>query len=225
MPITRPPYSPEFRRQMVDLVRAGRSPEVLHSVAIPPAKQVEPWATPPVSLSRRRSRSAPGLPLLTRKRADGRMPSPAWLPPNGTSWRGCGVRTSSSGWSAISSQKPQPGLHGRPARCRRALPVHEREPALLPGCHNGARARRVQGGLLRLNSAAAFGTCCGRRGVAETGTDGACHITPDVWGAPCPCRTARARREAQPQTNCAADAAGWPGGCQSSPWWPSDNPA
>ena len=27
MPRTRPPYSPEFRRQMVDLVRAGRSPD------------------------------------------------------------------------------------------------------------------------------------------------------------------------------------------------------
>ncbi len=26
---THPPYSPEFRRQMVDLVRAGRSPEDL----------------------------------------------------------------------------------------------------------------------------------------------------------------------------------------------------
>ncbi len=29
MPRTRPPYPPEFRRQMVELVRAGRSPEEL----------------------------------------------------------------------------------------------------------------------------------------------------------------------------------------------------
>ena len=29
MPKTRPPYSPELRRQMVDLVRAGRDPEDL----------------------------------------------------------------------------------------------------------------------------------------------------------------------------------------------------
>lgn len=29
MPNTRPPYSPEFCRQMVDLVRAGRSPRTL----------------------------------------------------------------------------------------------------------------------------------------------------------------------------------------------------
>ena len=29
MPRTRPPYAPEFRRQMVELVRAGRTPEEL----------------------------------------------------------------------------------------------------------------------------------------------------------------------------------------------------
>ena len=29
MPKTRPPYAPEFRRQMFDLVRAGRDPAVL----------------------------------------------------------------------------------------------------------------------------------------------------------------------------------------------------
>src|SRR4051812_47266464 len=37
MPRTRPPYSPELRRQMVDLVRVGRDPEDL-------AKEVEPTA-------------------------------------------------------------------------------------------------------------------------------------------------------------------------------------
>jgi hypothetical protein len=37
MPKTRPPYSLEFRRQMVDLVRAGRDPEEL-------AKEFEPTA-------------------------------------------------------------------------------------------------------------------------------------------------------------------------------------
>jgi transposase len=37
MPKTRPPYSPEFRRQMVDLVRAGRDPADL-------AREFEPTA-------------------------------------------------------------------------------------------------------------------------------------------------------------------------------------
>jgi transposase len=37
MPKTRPPYSPEFRRQMVELVRAGRDPADL-------AREFEPSA-------------------------------------------------------------------------------------------------------------------------------------------------------------------------------------
>jgi hypothetical protein len=32
---TRPPYTPEFRRQMVELVRAGRSPEEVFMRTIP----------------------------------------------------------------------------------------------------------------------------------------------------------------------------------------------
>ena len=38
MPRTRVPYPPEFRRQMVELVRAGRTPEEL-------AREFEPTAT------------------------------------------------------------------------------------------------------------------------------------------------------------------------------------
>ncbi len=37
MPKTRPPYAPEFRQQMVDLVRAGRDPQDL-------AREFEPSA-------------------------------------------------------------------------------------------------------------------------------------------------------------------------------------
>lgn len=38
MPKSRPPYPPEFRRQIIELVRAGRTPEEL-------AKEYEPTAT------------------------------------------------------------------------------------------------------------------------------------------------------------------------------------
>jgi hypothetical protein len=37
-----------------------------------------------------------------------------------------GVRTASSGWRGISSQKPRPGLLGRRTRCRRRVPVRLR---------------------------------------------------------------------------------------------------
>ncbi len=43
MPKTRRPYSPEFRRQMVDLVRAGRSPEDLAREFEPTAQSIGAW--------------------------------------------------------------------------------------------------------------------------------------------------------------------------------------
>lgn len=41
---TRPPYAPEFRRQMVELVRAGRDPESLAREFEPSAPAIRNWA-------------------------------------------------------------------------------------------------------------------------------------------------------------------------------------
>jgi len=43
MPKTRPPYAPEFRRQMIELVRAGRSPEQLAREFEPTAQSIRNW--------------------------------------------------------------------------------------------------------------------------------------------------------------------------------------
>ena len=43
MPKTRPPYPPEFRRQMVALVRAGRGPEELAREFEPSAQAIRTW--------------------------------------------------------------------------------------------------------------------------------------------------------------------------------------
>lgn len=43
MPRSRPPYPPEFRRQMVELVRAGRSPESLAKEFEPRAQTIRNW--------------------------------------------------------------------------------------------------------------------------------------------------------------------------------------
>jgi transposase len=43
MPRTRPPYAREFRRQMVELVRAGRSPEELAKEFEPTAQSIRNW--------------------------------------------------------------------------------------------------------------------------------------------------------------------------------------
>lgn len=40
---TRPPYPPEFRRQMVELVRAGRNPEELAREFEPSAQSIRNW--------------------------------------------------------------------------------------------------------------------------------------------------------------------------------------
>jgi transposase len=44
MPRTRAPYPPEFREQMVELVRAGRTPEELAEEFEPSAQTIRNWA-------------------------------------------------------------------------------------------------------------------------------------------------------------------------------------
>ena len=39
----RPPYPPEFRRQMIEMVRAGRSPEELAEEFEPSAQAIRNW--------------------------------------------------------------------------------------------------------------------------------------------------------------------------------------
>ena len=43
MPRTRLPYSPEFRQQIIELVRAGRSPEELAREFEPTAQTIGNW--------------------------------------------------------------------------------------------------------------------------------------------------------------------------------------
>lgn len=43
MPRTRPPYPPEFRRQMVELARSGRTPEELGREFEPTATTIRKW--------------------------------------------------------------------------------------------------------------------------------------------------------------------------------------
>mgnify|MGYP002622006584 CR=1 FL=1 len=45
MPKSRPPYPPEFRRQIIELVRAGRTPEELAREFEPSAQTIRNWLT------------------------------------------------------------------------------------------------------------------------------------------------------------------------------------
>src|SRR6267154_267299 len=61
MPRTRPPYSPEFRRQMVDLVRAGRNPDDLAREFEPSGHSIRAWVAQADRNEGRREEAAPGL--------------------------------------------------------------------------------------------------------------------------------------------------------------------
>lgn len=61
MPKTRAPYAPEFRRQMIELVRAGRDPADLAREFEPSAQAIRNWV------------AQTGWPRPTRLRAGGRQ--------------------------------------------------------------------------------------------------------------------------------------------------------
>jgi len=66
MPKTRPPYSPEFRRQMVDLVRAGRDPADLAREFEPIAQSINQWVSQADRQEGRREEKDGGLTAAER---------------------------------------------------------------------------------------------------------------------------------------------------------------
>ena len=66
MPKTRVPYSPEFRRQMVDLVRAGRDPDDLAREFEPTSQSIRNWITLADKKEGRRAEALPGLSAAER---------------------------------------------------------------------------------------------------------------------------------------------------------------
>lgn len=61
MPKTRPPYSPEFRRQIVELVRAGRDPADLAREFAPIAQAIRNWLVQADRQEGRREEKGDGL--------------------------------------------------------------------------------------------------------------------------------------------------------------------
>src|ERR1700712_7749 len=71
MPKTRPPYPAEFRRQMIDLVRAGRDPTDLAREFEPSAQAIRNWvAEADRSEGRRGPSPPPADPGLTATERD-----------------------------------------------------------------------------------------------------------------------------------------------------------
>ena len=70
MPKSRPPYSPEFRRQMVELVRAGRSPEDLAREFEPTAQSIGNWVAQADKQEGRREEAAMEMAVGQRRPKD-----------------------------------------------------------------------------------------------------------------------------------------------------------
>ena len=66
MPRSHPAYSPEFRRQMVDLVRAGRSPDDLAREFEPSSHSIRAWVALADKQEGCREAAAPGLAAAER---------------------------------------------------------------------------------------------------------------------------------------------------------------
>ena len=166
MPKTRPPYAPEFRRQLVELVRAGRDPADLAREFEPSAQAIRNWVAQADRQEGRREAklAAADTALVSAERDEVRQPA----------WSG------SIRFAAQTCQKPRPDSPAKPARYRPGLRVHEREPGLLPRFHHGARALRVEGRLLRLAAPPSVGPCRGGCGVAEADRDGARQLSADL---------------------------------------------
>lgn len=64
MPRTRAPYPPEFRQQMVELLRAGRTPEELAREFEPSAQTIRNWLR---QADRDDGRRRDGLPTVERQ--------------------------------------------------------------------------------------------------------------------------------------------------------------
>jgi len=67
MPKTHPPCLPEFRRQIVDLVRAGRDPADLAREFEPTAQAIRNWVVQADRQEGRREQASPGLGTAERE--------------------------------------------------------------------------------------------------------------------------------------------------------------
>ena len=72
MPKTRPPYAPEFRRQMIELVRAGRDPTDLAREFEPSSQAIRNWVAQADREEGRREARLPatGAPLPAAEREE-----------------------------------------------------------------------------------------------------------------------------------------------------------
>ncbi len=154
---TRPPYAPEFRQQMVELVRAGRSAEELAREFEPSAQAIRNWLA---QADRDEGRRGDGLTSAEReelrrlRRENRRLRLEREILAIGET----GLETIR--W--IVSRRT-PGSLGRPARSRQgpaaSLRVRENQPGPVPDRHHVPPAGRLRQRLPCVAGSTAFDAC------------------------------------------------------------------
>jgi transposase-like protein len=122
-------YTAEFKRQMVDLVRAGRTPAALGKEFGPTPWSISLWVKQD---DRDAGKTMEGFRVRSAK-----------------SSRVCGVRTASSRKNERYCQKPRPGLQ-RKALPRSALPIRESKSGHPSGRDNVPSVEDFEKWVLRL---------------------------------------------------------------------------
>ena len=188
MPRYRTAYPPEFRRQMVDLVRSGRTPEELAREFEPTAQSISTW----VKQAERDAGKRVDGPTSAEREELGRLD----------------VRTIACVRSATSWQRRQPGSRGRARRARTGLPVHERAPGHVSDSDNGPRPEGFGLGLLRLAEPTSFGSGDRRRRSDASYPHDPRWIAWNLWRAACSRRAEGRWPLCWPEADCSADASG-----------------
>ena len=190
-------YAPEYRRRMVELTRAGRTPGEL-------AREFEcsAWASRNWVRQAKRDEGLREDGLTTLEREELRR-----------------LRRKNRQLREEREilKKPRLGLRGRPARYRRGLRVREGEPGQSSGGHNVPGAGRLPQRVLCVAKAWALASCLARRGVAQ---DDPGHPRGFSWhlrGASGACGIRGQRLPGEPQAGSSSDARGRLGRGQPAP--------
>ena len=164
---THKPCPEEFRRQVVELVRASRNPHDLAREFEPPAEAIRSWVRQ-ADRDEGRSRSQGSDGPTTSEREE-----LARLRSDDKQFR----------LERDILARPRPGSHGRLARSRPGLPVHEGEPGRVPDQDHGAGAWCVARRLLRLGGSPLLpASRCRRELLRRVRTVHA--VSRETYGAP-----------------------------------------
>ena len=161
-----PRYAPEFRRQMIELVRAGRTPEELAKEFEPSAQTIRNWVA---QADRDEGRREDGLTSAEREELNRLRRENRQLKLERE------ILSKAAAWFARETDVIPPKGSNR-----------EREPGPLPHRRDVPRLGRLPQRLLRMGEAADLGACPDGRRVDRKNPGGAYGVESHLWSTASP---------------------------------------